>query len=76
LASSAKCRQFAPPTGAHQQNPAVLGDVEEHERAGQAQDHALFAIERDGVEGAIDAGLAGGEPDLFAIRRPRQTLEW
>ena len=66
--------QFAAPGGADQQHASVFGDVEQHERAGQAGDDALFAVERSGVESAIRARLAGGEPDLFAIGRPRQTL--
>ena len=36
--------EFAPPTGAHHQHAAVLPDVEEHQRARQAQYHALLAI--------------------------------
>ena len=43
--------------------------------AGQARaTMRSFPSNRDGIERAIDARLAGREPDLFAIRRPRQAL--
>src|ERR1019366_3325178 len=66
--------QLAAPGGANQQHASILGDVEQHQSAGQAGDDALLAIERCGVESAVRARLAGSEPNLFAIGRPGKTL--
>src|SRR5258708_1538299 len=67
--------QFAPPTAAHQQYPAIFEDVEDHHRTGQAQYHALLALQCGRIQGPIHARFAGREPDLLAIGRPRKTLD-
>ena len=67
-------QQFTAPGGADQEHASIFCDVKQHECAREAGDDALLAIKRRGVEGAIGARPACGEPDLFSIGSPRQTL--
>ena len=59
-----------------QQNPAVRGDVMQHEPIGRAVHDALDSRERDGMQlrsRRLLAGTRGSEPDLASRRRPSQS---
>src|ERR1700693_496601 len=70
-----QAQQFATPIGADQEHASVLGNVQKNQSTGQAGYDALLPIEGGGVERAISAVSASGEPDLLAIGRPSDALD-
>src|ERR1022692_614879 len=71
LAGSEAANAFASVFGAQQDTP-IGGDLKQGHAAGKARDHAMAAIQADGVDGVQVAAVIGAVPDFAAIGSPTQ----